>query len=360
MAAKYIRLAKALKELINQNTGNGIYKLPSEPSICGQYHVSRQTVRSALELLVKDGIIEKKKGSGSFSTGLTAENQRIALLVTYEEEYIYPSLLTDVKNVLNHSGFSVRVYSTHNKVFTERKILEELLSSSIRGLLVEGSKTALPNPNLDLYEQLKAQGVSLLFLHGYYPAYADSVYVKDDNYYGGYLLGKHLLLENHRNLAGIFKSDDMQGPERYHGFLTAVRDFGTFLPDEQILWYTTEDLDALESKADTGFLSSFIKKKLKFCSAVVCYNDEIAYWLIKELAYAGLHVPGDLSVVCFDNSYLSELGPVRITSLSHKKHEMGTTAAECLLQMIQGAPVSSKELPFSLTVKGSDAPFTGQ
>lgn len=360
MAAKYVRLAKSLRELILRNTGNGFFKLPSESMICSQYGLSRQTVRHALELLTEEGLIEKRKGSGSFSTGLSAKNSRIAIVVTCAEEYIYPSLLSDIKSVLGGRGYSARVYSTHSSVSGERKILEELAGSSVRGLIVEGSRTSLPSPNLDLYERLREQGAAVLFLHGHYPNDPGAVCIKDDNFYGGYLLGKHLFLKGHTAVAGIFKWDDMQGPERYHGFLCAARDFGASVPGSRILWYAAPELDALERRSDTGFLISFIQKQLKDCSAVVCYNDEVAYWLIRELQYAGLHVPADITVVCFDNSYLSEMGQVRITTLSHKKHEMGTAAAEGILQMIQGAPVVSRELPWYLAVKESDAPKTGK
>ncbi len=354
MPAKYLRLAKSLKKQILQNTGNGIYKLPSENELCRQSGYSRQTVRQALHLLEAEGLIEKKQGSGSFATGLASGANEIAVIVSEEEEYIYPSLISDIKSALGHKGYSIRLYSHHGRLSFERKILEELLSSPIRGIIIEGCRTALPNPNLDLYERLKEQDVSVLFLHSSYPDYPDSISVKSDDYYGGYLLGKHFLQNNHTNIAGIFKIDDVQGLERYRGFSTVLRDFTAGLPDEKILWYTQAELTALEQKSDTMFLTSFLYRQLKDCSAVICHNDEIAYWLMKELRYAGLQVPADISVASFDNSYLSEICPVRLTTLSHKNHEMGNTAAECLLKMIQGIPVSSQELTWRLVSRESD------
>ena len=87
-------------------------------------------------------------------------------------------------------------------------------------------------------------------------------------------------------------------------------------------------------------------------TAVICQNDEIAYWLIRELRYAGMRVPED-----FDNSYMSDLNSVRITTLSHEKQELGTAAASALLKIIQGEPVLSEDLSWKLIQKGSDAPF---
>lgn len=357
MSAKYIYLAKSLREQIIQNTGYGIYKLPSENGLCRQYGVSRQTVRQALHLLEEEGLIEKRQGSGSFATGRSVGTNVIAVVVAEEEEYIYPSLIFDIKSALRPRGYSIQVYSHHGQIALERKILEQLLYSPIRGLLMDGCKTALPNPNLDLYERLKEQSVSILFLHGSYPSYSGSICIRSDDYYGGYLLGRHFLQKNHKKIAAIFKLDDAQGLERYRGLSTALRDFSIEFPDEKILWYTQTELAALERKSDTTFLASFLHKQLKNCSAVICHNDEIAYWLIKELQYADLQVPADISVASFDNSYLSEICPVRLTTLSHKSHEMGTTAVQCLLQMIQGIPVSSQELPWRLVSRESDAPF---
>ncbi len=356
MSAKYLHLASSLKKQILQKSGTGVYKLPSENELCRQYGYSRQTVRQALRLLETEGLIEKKQGSGSFATGLASGSNIIAVVVSEEEEYIYPSLVSDIKSALGHKGYSVRIYSHHGRLAFERKILEELLRSSVRGMIVEGCRTALPNPNLDLYERLKEQNVCILFLHGSYQACPESISVKSDDYYGGYLLGKHFLQNNHTNIAGIFQIDNVQGLERYRGLSAVLRDFMAGLPDERILWYTQTELTALEQKSDTMFLTAFLHRQLKDCSAVICQNDEIAYWLIKELRYAGLQVPADLSVAAFDNSYLSEICPVRLTTLSHRNHEMGTAAAECLLRMIQGIPVSSLELPWRLVSRESDAP----
>ena len=229
--------------------------------------------------------------------------------------------------------------------------------SSIRGLIVEGSKTALPNPNIDLYKKLKESGIAVVFVNNSYPACSDIVHIKDDNFYGGYLLGKHLIQNQHSRIAGIFKIDDLSGPERYHGFLTALRDFGIPFFDEAVFWYSTSELNALEEKSDTGFLTAILHKIRENYSAVICHNDEIAYYLIREMRYAGIRVPEDISVVSFDNSYMSDLDFIRITTLAHKSHEVGETAANCLLDMIQGRPVISHELSWQLIKRGSDAPL---
>lgn len=361
MQSKYEMLARRLTNTITANLKKGIHKLPTEAELCSQYHVSRQTVRQALALLNAQGLITTRQGSGSYATGLLADPSRntIGLLISSEQEYIYPELITDIRSVLSNRGFALKLSVTQNQFIREREYLEEFIAHPLRGLIAEGCKSALPNPNLDLYGQIHQMDIPVIFLHGSYPALPWAVCVKDDNYYGGYLLGQHLFSQGHTRIAGFFKVDDIQGIERYQGFMTYMRDIGHMVPDDRIGWFTSAEVKTLQEKQDTHFLSEFIHKQLGDCSALICYNDETAYWMIMELQYAGLRVPQDISVVCFDNSYLSELSRVRITSLTHKRHEMGTCVADCMLHALQGLSVSSQELPWELVQRESDLPPEG-
>lgn len=356
MSAKYTKLAELLRNLIEENTGN-VFKLPTEYALCQKYGVSRQTVRKALSVLENERLIEKRQGSGSYTTGRSGRTERdtVAIVLCSDSEYIYPDLLAVLRNALLEQGFSSRVYVTDHRISKEREILEYLLAHPVRGILSEGCKTAFPTPNHDLYRRLLKEGASILFFHGTYQNLPDLLSIKDDNFEGGYYLGKYLLSLGHEKIAAIFKADDVQGPERCYGFLSALRDENISFPEEKICYFDSARLSALQKKQDTGFLSDFVGKHMDDATAVLCHNSEIAYWLIKELIYKNLRVPEDVSVVCFDNSYLCELSAVQITSLSHKKQEMGTAAVEMLLKMMKGSPVTSRKLSWHLVHRQSCA-----
>ena len=72
----------------------------------------------------------------------------------------------------------------------------------------------------------------------------------------------------------------------------------------------------------TLVLKKIVQDSLESCTAVVCYNDMIAYFLIKELNLAGYHLPDDMAIGAFDNTYLSNSQILTLTTLSHKSHEM--------------------------------------
>lgn len=362
MSTKYQFLADQLRDLIRISLETGTEKLPTEMELCAKYHISRQTVRKTLSLLEEEKLILRRQGSGAYLTGILPDSRgnTIGLLIPSDQEYAYPALISDIKSRLSQNHFNCHVFVTGNRVDRERQILETLSEQPLRGLIIEGCKSALPNPNYNLYEKLKKSGVPLLFLGNYYPALTDVPYIKDDNLYGGQLLTKHLLSRGHRQIAGIFRRDDLKGLERYYGFAAAMRDAGLPVSEDRIGWFDSEDYDLLEQKQNTDFLSLFLQKKLTDCTAVVCHNDEIAYYLIRELQYRGLHVPKDISVVSFEQSYLSGLSPVRITSLAHKPHEPGTAAAEMMLRKCKGISLSYQEIPCKLVMKESDCDIPAQ
>lgn len=349
MSPKYQQLADMLRGELQQIVRQGGGRLPTESELSARYRMSRQTVRHALKLLEDEGLIRRRQGSGTFINGRqeTGGSRRIAIVATFLDDYIFPSILHDVQSSLSRAGYATLVFATENKVSREREILKELLEQKVSAILIEGSKTALPTPNSDLYLTLRSRTVPILFFHGVCGNLTGFPCLLDDNYNGGYQLATYLLEKGHASVAGIFKSDDAQGPQRYHGVVNALRDARLPIRDSGFFWYDTEDLASL-LRGDSGWVDAFITHRLANATAVVCYNDEIAYHLIQRLLELGKAVPDDVAVVSFDNSFYSQIGPVPITSIGHRSNRVGNAAASMLLDMLSGGKPQSLLLEWEL------------
>ncbi len=360
MSAKYIRLANLLRSSIYENS-NDSYKLPTEKELCIRYGVSRQTVRKALSVLAEENLIQKKQGSGSYAIGLSSDHtgNDIALLIHSDSEYVYPSLIADIRSRLQTQNYTLTVYVTDNSVSKERELLQQLLTVPLRGLIAEPCKSAFPTPNRDLYLKLHERDVSILFLYENYSNLMEFPSVQCDNYSGAYYLGQYLINHHHTHIAAIFQSDRGLSIDQYYGFLSAICDADLPIDDDLICWFNDSQLSLLRAKKDTGFLSEFIHKKMKSCTAILCENDEIAYWLTKELKYAGQSIPDDISVVCFHNTYLNDLNDTHITSVVIRPHEIPFAVADQIIQLIGGHSIPSRKIAFHLTERGSvRAPLT--
>ena len=351
---KYQSVAQYLREYIVLHSKDALSRLPTELELQERFGVSRQTVRKAISILKEEGLIKSRRGSGYYvSDPRFSSSMQIAVITTFMDDYIFPAVLRDMENVLSPSGYKLQVYSTLNRVSAEREILLRLRSHPVGGIIVEGSKTALPNPNTDLYQNLRDMGIPIVFFQGRYADLSHIPAITDNNFSGGYMLAQYLISKGHKAIGGIFKSDDMQGPERYGGMMNALRDAGLPVPDHSVCWYDSEQRTRLIENKDESFLMTFLKERLPASSAVICYNDEIAYHLIKDIQSIGKKVPDDLAVVSFDNSYYSKICPVPITSLWHKNKTMGTEAAGKLLDLLRGKDAGSSVLSWTLVTRKS-------
>lgn len=356
MTSKYERLANLLRGQIKDYIAEGQNKLPTEMELCSRYGVSRQTVRQALSVLIDENLIEQRQGSGTYITASVASSKRniIAILVSNRYEYTYPSILKDISVPLEANGYTISIYVTDDKVSTERHILTSLLETPPAGIIAEPSHSSLPNPNLDIYERFTDNGVPVLFFMGNYSNFEFFPYIRSDDVYGGYLLGKHLIGRNHSNIATLFNGDDIRGCDRYLGVSMALADSHILLDDDNFYFYNTRLLEELRSNASNTFISDFISNHLNGITAIVCQNDEIAYFLIKEITQNGLIVPDNYSVVSFDNSYLSDFGSYHITSLSHNPHELSKAVVSSMLQLLKSNTISSRKLSWHLISRSSD------
>ena len=98
MAPKYEQLVQTLRQTLPQWYADGQRRLPCEQELAARFSVSRQTLRQALAVLEQDGLIEKRRGSGSFLCPAAAsQDRRIAVIATSLSDYIFPSLLKDIQ-----------------------------------------------------------------------------------------------------------------------------------------------------------------------------------------------------------------------------------------------------------------------
>lgn len=352
MVHKYLVMAAELQEQITK----GVYsnKLPTEAALSEKFHVSRRTVRQALNCLVERGLITKRQGSGSqILLHRPSASSNIAVIVPVINDYIYPVVLQDIQGVVGARNYSTLLFSHNDRVSVERSILQNLLQQPVAGIIAVGTKSAFPNLNSDLYEKLTLAGIPVVFLYAGYKELSNTVSVTQDNFDGAYNLTRYLISKGHTKIAGMFMSDLTQGIERYTGYMSAVRDAGLPLPDGASIWYTIEEARYLSDYGHIDMIEHFIDFYLRDRTAVICYNDVIADHLIRVLLKRRLRVPKDVAVVSFDNSYICDLCPVRITSLESDIEQIGRIAANLLLDRIDGKECSSITIPWTLVQRQS-------
>jgi len=329
---KYMTLVNWIKNKIEAGELKYGEKLYSENELSSMFGISRQTVRQAINILVQEKYTESRQGSGTYITYNTQTkrqpNMMIGVVTTYVGAYIFSNIIRGIETVLTQHNYSMQLAITHNKVQNESRVLRSRLEKGVDGMIVEPTQSGLPNPNIEIYNEIERQRIPVLFINSYYPNIKIPHVAMNDRT-AGFLATQHLIQAGHKRIAGIFKSDDNQGHLRYAGYLEALLKSGAEIHDENVLWYSTEDL------ADFSLDSNRILRRIKDCTGLVCYNDEVALEIVDHLKRNQILVPRDISIVSIDNSDLAGLCEVPLTSVAHPMDLLGQTAAQNMLNLIQ-------------------------
>ncbi len=391
---KYRQIAGRLREEILSGTLDG-GRLPSERELAVLHKVSRQTVRQALALLAKEGILEKKRGSGSYATlGNDESRGRIAVLLPEGEAYLPEPVVQEIRSVCRIQKYETQFYSTGGKITVEREVLQSLRQDPAAGICIAGTSTALPNPNLDLCRRLKNAGTAFVFVGSPYRGLEDMLYVSMDNLAGGHLAVRYLMSRGHTRIACLFGSRDMQDLERYGGCVSAIRDYDLAMEEDCYLWIPEPEIQsavpndpffgkkACSVRADENFFvgedraagpvrkdghlcaSSICEKCQSFedswfwqpaakritasCSAAICRDGRTARQMADALGKLGLSVPGDFELLYFRDDSGTQDEEILFPSLVCAGQHPARVAVDCLLRMLAGKTVSPVRLNWRL------------
>ncbi len=158
---------------------------------------------------------------------------------------------------------------------------------------------------------------------------------------GGYLVGQHLLALGHRRIAYLSLAPDIEATRlRLRGLERAMREAGVSVKKGSLLRAGQAHPGAFDQEEAFARAWALLSDEQR-PSAVFCGNDELAMQVYNAAAKLGLSIPGDLSVVGFDDHRLFSEGlRPGLTTVALPYTAMGRLAVETLLngEISEGAP----------------------
>ncbi len=329
---KYELVKDYIKHLLKDGLIAYGEKLPSEHELMEKFKVSRQTIRQAFGELNSEGYVFKEQGKGTFSSYRkdAKRKQIIAVLTTYITGFVFPGIISGIEQALSDEGYMMLLANTNNIKEREAQHLTSILEHNVAGIIMEPSRSAGPNANLKLLEDIRDKGIKFVFVNASYDDF-DSSYVLLDDYKGGFMAAEYLIQLGHRRIAGIFKTDDKQGVNRKNGFAAAMEKYGVDTPSDLIGEFDTANMYDFPYM----FAQSLLRKEER-PTAFFCYNDQYAMMVLQAVFDSGLKVPDDISVVGYDDSISMMQSDVKLTTIRHPKKEMGVQAAKYMAGMLDG------------------------
>ena len=144
----------------------------------------------------------------------------------------------------------------------------------------------------------------------------------------GKIAAEYLLSLGHRDIAYVgYRKTGLAQVHRFHGFLQVCREHG-------IEPYVLENADS-RSSIEAGYrLGVELLEKGPKVTAAFAATDYTALGVLKACNEHGIAVPDDLSLMGFDNTLVSSLPRIELTTVDQKKDVMAKAAVDTLIDMI--------------------------
>jgi LacI family transcriptional regulator len=287
--------------------------------------------------------------------GLTARRRRakdrtppgvVAVRCPYVLDDYFGAILSTVARTLRQRGKTLML--SVEALEGDESSLPELL----RPEMTDGALLILPPEPGEVLAGLRASGYPFVVVDQRASLPPGIAAVSAAHLAGARLATEHLLRLGHTRIAAIAGPRNwIAAEDRLLGYRTALAASGRLAPGELVR-------EAGEPTVAHGLAAARDLIALpEPPTAIVAFNDKVAIGAMDAAAERGLRVPGDLSVVGFDDLELSRVVTPRLTTVRQPLEEMARMGAELLLRLIDGREIDTLhvELATELVVRSSTA-----
>jgi DNA-binding LacI/PurR family transcriptional regulator len=350
----YLDLAEKLRNAIRQGEyGPGVL-IGSEYELARRENMARMTVRRASQLLVNEGLIERRPGKGLFVRGPQTTVRTVQFIAGNLQWESSLQVSRGAQSVARREGVQIQLYDAHGSTVEDLELLRQLPSAQPAGAIVMSLHSAEFNAALI---RLRAQNFPIVLVDQRMQDVAIPS-VTSDNQAGGFYVGQALLAQGHRRIAFIGDLVATTVRDRLAGLRDAIADAG--VPFDRAL---VADLsDGADRLADWSVTIDRATRRLMAMpdppTAIAFSCDGVARPAYRTLAALGLRIPQDVSVAGFDDDPLAEWLSPALTTVKQPFFDMGRAAMELLCRQMANpnAPAERLVLPVVFVPRDSLAP----
>jgi LacI family transcriptional regulator len=301
-------------------------------------------VREATREKVMAAVAELGYYPNRLARNLRERSARIfALVVSDIGNPFFTAIARGCEDAARANGYSVIFCNTDENGELESQRLLDMVAEGVAGIVL--ASTGKANDGL---AQVLRTGIPLVALDRTISGQSLDE-VTTDGRTAAREAVQRLLDVGHKRIALIGGPDDVDTMiERRRGFEEALKRHGIPLQPAMVRY---GDL-----KEDSGRLEMERVLALETSpTALLVSSNLMAIGALKAVSKAGLAVPDDLSIICFDDVIGGELIGPGIAAVIQPTHQIGWTAVELLLRRIadREAPVRKEVLPTEFVPRGS-------
>jgi DNA-binding LacI/PurR family transcriptional regulator len=251
----------------------------------------------------------------------STRTKTVGVLLNDLQNPFFAEIAQGMEDLASQHGYRLLIITGERRQQRERALLEALIEYRPDGLI-------LVSPRIPSGEIVALTAGVPTVVTGRVVRDAHIDCVTTDEVVGSRLAVEHLAGLGHRRIAHLDGGSGASAGPRRAGYQRAMRELGLGEHARVVPAEFTEDAGArgVERLLASGDLPT----------ALFAANDLSAAGALDALLGAGLAVPGDLSVVGYDDVFLAGLRRVSLTTINQPRRAMGQRSLELLLERIDG------------------------
>lgn len=306
-------------------------KLWTESELTQRFGVSVNTVRKALDEMVREGILVRHAGKGTFLKkvhGAASENRTILFLslrplAWMRGDVFYSEVISALEDELSKADFALNAFA--RAWDRESPMMPELVRRH------EPAAIVMFAGGMDMRPQilsLRSLGVPVLLINKYFGNFfGGQIYFDDVS--GGEMAAEYLLGKGHHRFAVL--AGPPRSPasiDRLRGFLGAMANAGITIPPESIVPGDWDEMHGYEA-------AERLLNHQSRPTALFCCSDLLAYGAVKRCEKMGLRVPEDVAVMGFGGFKMSSLHYPCLTTIKMDLPLMGQRVGRWLMSAVR-------------------------
>ncbi len=247
---------------------------------------------------------------------------------------VYTEYIRGISSVLDDHGYRIFIVDSEYDGKKEERYLRYALKGHFAGVFM---LSAIYTPQL--INIIKAAQSPIVFLNRHIKSLESDI-VCVDNYRCGYLATERLINEGHRRILHL------GGPEnsttcndRLMGYTDCMKDNGLDIAQGDVF------RGELHKKSGEEF-ADFVRENKPDCTAVFSANDLMAIGFVDRLMSRRIAVPGNISIICADDTEAAREAKVALTTISYDPFTMGEAAASLLLERFEDPNGQKKKIMY--------------
>jgi DNA-binding LacI/PurR family transcriptional regulator len=266
----------------------------------------------------------------ALASGLRTSTKIIGLMTADIRNPFYSGLAVECEKAANERGYTVLLCNIFSDNALEDAHLEMLSAQRAEAIIQIGCRVdaLVPDPEYVAHINRIARNIPFI-VSGKFDE-ADCFSLRIDHKEAMKMVIEHLFSLGHRDIALLGGSRTAQPTyEKRQQYINMLGNYGLRLRDEYI-----EEGDYSEGGGYEGM------KRLLECkqrpTAVIAINDSNAVGALRAAYDDGLSMPDDMSIISFDNTYLSEVVRPKLTSMDYNYPEYGKTLIDIAIRAANG------------------------